>query len=151
MRNHLSTMVLMAALVAVAFMSLPSDARAQDGPGGRYSYDDGHGYEGYDPAEYEVYLKYGNIRIEVDPKSRRDEARVYVNQAHVGVVDDFDGFFQRLTLTPGTFDIEIRLDGYQTLKTRVFVESGSAYKIRESLKPDVSNLTVQGYRIAAVR
>ena len=154
MRTHMSTMVLMAALVAVAFMSLPSDARAQYGDydGVGYGYDDGHGYGAYGPFGYEDYqLKYGDVRIEVGPKSLRDEAQVYLNQAHVGDVNDFDGFFQRLTLTPGTYDVEIRLDGYQTLKKRIVVERGSANKIRESLKPVVSNVTVPGYRIAAVR
>ena len=73
------------------------------------------------------------------PKSLRDEAEVYVNESHVGDVDDFDGFFQRLSLTPGEYDIEIRLDGYQTLKTRIFVRRGSTYKIREALMPIVLN------------
>ncbi len=62
-----------------------------------------------------------------------------MNEAHVGDVDDFDGFFQSLSLTPGEYDIEIRLDGYETLKTRVFVRRGNTYKIRESLKPIVLN------------
>ena len=73
------------------------------------------------------------------PKYLRDEAQVYVNEAHVGDVDDFDGFFQRLTLTPGEFDIEVRLDGYQPLKHRIFVRRGSTHKIGESLKPIVAN------------
>ena len=81
----------------------------------------------------------GAVRIEVGPKSLRDEAQVYVNEAHVGVVDDFDGFFQRLSLTPGEYDIEIRLEGYQTLQARIFVRRGSTYKIRESLQPVVAN------------
>ena len=62
-----------------------------------------------------------------------------MNEAHVGDVDDFDGFFQKLSLTPGEYEIAIRLDGYQTLKKRVFVHRCSTYKIRESLKLIVSN------------
>ena len=152
MRKPLSTLALMAALVAVAFVSLPSEALAQYGHyyghGYRYAYGHGyyghgyygHGYGGYGPYGYGGYLSdNGSVRIEVGPKYLRDEAQVYVNEAHVGDVDDFDGFFQRLSLTPGEYDIEIRLDGYQTLKTRVFVRRGSTYKIRESLKPIVAN------------
>ena len=75
----------------------------------------------------------------MSPKFLRDEAQVYVNEAHVGDVDDFDGFFQRLSLSLGEYDIEIRLDGYQTLKQRIFVRRGSTYKIRESLKPIAAN------------
>ena len=147
MRKQLSTLALMAALVSVVFVSLPSEALAQyghySGHGYRYGY--GHGYYdyghgGYGPYGHGAYVSNdGNVRIEVGPKYLRDEAQVYVNEAHVGDVDDFDGFFQRLNLTPGEYDIEIRLDGYQTLKQRIFVRRGSTYKIRESLTPAVAN------------
>ena len=148
MRKQLSTLALMAALVAVAFVSLPSKALAQHGHYYGHGYGHGYyghgyggyGYGGYDPYGYGAYLpNYGDVRIEVSPKYLRDEAQVYVNEAHVGDVDDFDGFLQRLSLTPGEYDIEIRLDGYQTLKQRIFVRRGSTYKIRESLKPVVAN------------
>ena len=149
MRKRISTLALMAALVAVVFVSFPSEALAQYG----YHYGHGHryyghgyyghgyrGYGGYAPYGYGAdYSNDGDVRIEVSPKYLRDEAQVYVNEAHVGDVDDFDGFFQRLRLTPGEYDIEIRLDGYQTLKKRIFVHRGNTYKIRESLKPLVAN------------
>ncbi len=147
MRKQISTLVLTAALVGVAVASLPSEALAQYGHhyghGHHYGYGHGYygyGYGGYGPYGYGTYLSnYGDVRIEVSPKYLRDEAQVYVNEAHVGDVDDFDGFLQRLSLTPGEYDIEIRLDGYQTLKTRIFVRRGSTYRIRESLKPIVAN------------
>ena len=146
MRKQISTLVLTAALVGVAFVSLPSEALAQYGYGHGYGYGYGHGYYGgygghggYGPYGYGAFSNYGDVRIEVSPKFLRDEAQVYVNEAHVGDVDDFDGFFQGLNLTPGEYDIEIRLDGYQTLKTRIFVRRGSTYRIRESLKPIVAN------------
>ncbi len=153
MRKQISTLALMAALVAAVFVALPSEALAQYGHhyrhgygyGHRYGYDHGYyghgyGYGGYGPYGYGAYgSNYREVRIQVYPKYLRDEAQVYVNEAHVGDVDDFDGFFQRLSLTPGEYDIEIRLDGYQTLKQRIFVRRGSTYKIRESLKPIVLN------------
>ena len=152
MRKQISSLVLMAALVGVAFASLPSEALAQYGHhyghGHHYGYGHGYyghgyydyGYGGYGPYGYGAYLSnYGDVRIEVSPKYLRDEAQVYVNEAHAGDVDDFDGYLQRLRLTPGEYDIEIRLDGYQTLKHRIFVRPGSTYNIRESLKPLVSN------------
>ncbi len=143
MRKQMSTLALMSALVAVAFVSLPSEALAQHGHYYGHGYGHGYGgygYRGYDPYGYGAYRSnYGDVRIEVSPKYLRDEAQVYVNEAHVGDVDDFDGFLQRLSLTPGEYDIEIRLDGYQTLKQRIFVRRGSTYRIRESLKPIVSN------------
>ena len=144
MRKNISNLALAAALVAVAFVSLPSEALAQYGH--HYGHGFGHGFYGYGgygaygPYGYGTYLSNdGNIRIEIDPKFLRDEAQVYVNEAHVGDVDDFDGFFQRLTLLPGEYNIEVRLDGYQTLNTRVVVRRGDTYKIRESLKPIGTN------------
>ena len=147
MRKRISTLALTAALVAVAFVSLPSEALAQYGH--HYGHGFGHGFYGYGgygpygpygPYGYGTYLSNdGNIRIEIEPKFLRDEAQVYVNEAHVGDVDDFDGFFQGLTLPPGEYNIEVRLDGYQTLNTQVFVRRGSTYKIRESLKPIGTN------------
>ncbi len=147
MRKRISTLALTAALVAVAFVSLPSEALAQYGH--HYGHGFGHGFYGYGgyglygpygPYGYGTYLSNdGNIRIEIDPKFLRDEAQVYVNEAYVGDVADFDGFFQGLTLPPGEYNIEVRLDGYQTLNTRVFVRRGDTYKIRESLKPIGTN------------
>ena len=147
MKKKILNLALTAALVAAALMSLPSEALAHYGHYGHY-YGHGYGpgfygyggYGPYGPYGYGSYLSNdGSIRIEVDPKSLRDEAQVYVNEAHVGDVDDFDGFFQGLTLPPGEYDIEVRLDGYQTLNTRVFVRRGDTYKIRESLKPIGTN------------
>ena len=149
MRKRISTLALMAALVAVAFVSLPSEVLAQ------YGHHYGHGYgKGTSrihtdraplrrwtlgPRNRRSDSNDGNIRIEIDPKFLRDEAQVYVNEAYVGDVDDFDGFFQRLTLPPGEYNIEVRLDGYQALNTRAFVRRGDTYKIRESLKPIGTN------------
>ena len=143
MSTRISTLALMAALVAVAVVSFPSEALAQygyhHGYGHRY-HGYGYGHGGYGLYGYGAYdAQDGAVRIEISPKVLRDDAQVYVNEAHVGTVNDFDGFFQRLTLTPGEYDIEIRLDGYQTLTMRVFVQVGGTYKIRESLKPLVAN------------
>ncbi len=157
MRKQISTLALMAALVAVAFVAQPTEAHAQyrhhtaPANGHRYGHGYGHGYAHgysghgygygrYDPYGYGAYRSNdGQVRIEIGPKELRDEAQVYVNEALVGVVDDFDGYYQRLVLTPGAYDIEIRLDGYQTLTKRIFVHRGSTYKIRESLKPIAAN------------
>ena len=50
-------------------------------------------------------------------------------------MDDFDGFFQRLTLEPGEYVVEIRLDGYQPSRDHILVSAGRTYNIRQSLKP----------------
>jgi hypothetical protein len=64
------------------------------------------GYPGYGYGGYVVprYAAYGGIRIQGAPRN----AEVYVDGAYAGVVDDYDGVFQRLDLEPGSHEIEIR-------------------------------------------
>ncbi len=145
MTKQLSTLALMGALVAAATVSLPSEAHAQYGHhyGHHYGYGyygHGYGYGGHGGYGYGAYgSDDGHVRIEVSPKGLRDEAHVYVNEAHVGVVDDFDGFFQRLVLNPGQYEIEVRLEGYHPLQVHIFVAPRSTYKIRHRLEPIVAN------------
>jgi hypothetical protein len=49
----------------------------------------------------------GGVRIQ--GASRNTE--VYVDGTYAGVVDDFDGVFERLGLEPGAHEIEIRTAG----------------------------------------
>jgi hypothetical protein len=62
-------------------------------------------YSGYDD-DYD-----GRLRLKVKPRS----AEVLVDGYYSGLVDEFDGVFQRLRLEPGPHRIEIREDGYETL------------------------------------
>ena len=77
----------------------------------------------------------GAVRIEVNPKASPEDIQVFVDEGHVGVVDDFDGAFQRLHLPPGKHEIELRLEGYQSLRTTVFVTAGRTYHLRGQMKP----------------
>ena len=72
MRKHLSTLALMAALVAVAFVSLPSEALAQYGHyyGHGYRYGYGHGYYGHGYGGYGPY-GYGGTCPTTDPSGLR--------------------------------------------------------------------------------
>jgi hypothetical protein len=63
----------------------------------------GYGYGGYAPR----YDAYGGIRIQGAPRN----AEVYVDGGYAGIVDDYDGVFQRLDLEPGSHEIEIRSGG----------------------------------------
>ena len=84
-------------------------------------------YGSYDPWLYDPYYDDGyydapyyapeeradaELRLKVKPR----EAKVYVDGYFAGVVDDFDGVFQRLHLVPGQHHIEIRADGYAPLE-----------------------------------
>ncbi len=61
----------------------------------------------------------GGLRIEVTPKS----AEVYADGYYAGIVDDFNGHFQHLDLTPGAHHIEVRAPGYETLTFDVNIQA----------------------------
>ncbi len=98
----------------------------------RYGYYYGHGY--YFPRyyyDYDRYRAHASIRILVEP----EETEVYVDGYYAGVVDDFDGVFQRLNLTPGGHEITLRLDGFQTWRADVFVNPGRTLRLRHDMLP----------------
>ncbi len=134
MRNTIKTLVLAVAMAAAISLSLPAEAHAQHYYGHGYGHGFGYGYGGYGPYGY-GYSNEGAVRIEVDPKESREDIQVYVDEGHAGVVDDFDGFFQRLYLPQGKHEIEIRLDGYKTIRLSIFVSLGKTIHIRERMEP----------------
>jgi len=71
------------------------------------------------------------LRIEVKPV----EAEVYVDGYLAGSVDEFDGFFQRLNLTPGAHEIVIYLDGHRTIREKLYLSPGASYKLRRAMEP----------------
>ncbi len=146
MRHVLRTLALFAVISAGVLVFSPATADAQHyggyghgGYGHGYSYGGyghGYGYGGYGPYGYGGYrdASTGDVRIEVSPKGARDEIEVYVNEARAGVVDDFDGYFQRLYLTEGEYEIELRLPGYKPLRSSIFVARGNTYNLRGQLE-----------------
>jgi len=86
--------------------------------GGRYS--------SRDDRDYDI----GSLRLKVEPS----HGEVYVDGLYRGVVDDFDGVFQRLKLEAGAHRLEIRAAGYQTLVFDVLVTPGETTTYRGDLK-----------------
>ena len=62
----------------------------------------------------------GAVRLKVKP----EDASVYVDGYYVGLVDDFDGAFQRLHLEPGQHHMEVRLPDYDDLSFDVLIQPG---------------------------
>jgi hypothetical protein len=82
--------------------------------GGYYgAYDPWYGwFPTYGPSYSSFsYDDEGALRLKVKPAN----ASVYVDGYYVGVVDDFDGIFQRLHLEAGPHRIEVRAPQYETL------------------------------------
>jgi hypothetical protein len=85
------------------------------------------------PALY--YPPYWGItsdaRFLVTPRS----TEVYIDGALAGVVDQFDGVFQSLRLSPGTHQITLYLDGHKRRDTNVYVAPGATLKLRHTMEP----------------
>lgn len=73
----------------------------------------------------------GNLRLDVSPK----DAEVYVDGYYTGIVDDFNGIFDHLTLTAGPHSIEIRKSGFETLVLDVYVQPRRTIRYRATMQP----------------
>lgn len=102
-------------------------------PWGPYGYPYGYGY-GYG---YRDDLT-SSLRLQVTPR----EAEVLVDGYSAGTVDDFDGVFQRLRLRPGSHEVTIYLEGYRTIRQRLYLSPGADQKVKyamEQLGPGVAS------------
>lgn len=70
-------------------------------------------------------------RLEIKPRN----AQVYLDGYYVGVVNDFDGTWQRLDLPSGDHEITVYLQGYQTYRQRTFFRPGQDYHFKAILEP----------------
>ena len=87
---------------------------------------------GYGPWQYPHYGGYAassSVRLQVDPP----ETEVFVDGYFAGMVDRFDGFFQRLRLPPGEHEIELYLDGYESIRRTLYLASGETYRIQHEM------------------
>lgn len=71
-----------------------------------------------------------SVRVQVTPR----EAQVFVDGYYAGIVDDFDGTFQRLHVDRGDHEITLYLEGYRTVRQRVYLSTDSTYKIRHTME-----------------
>lgn len=73
----------------------------------------------------------GFLRLKVRPR----EADVYIDGYFVGIVDDFDGFFQRVRLKEGPHTVELRHPGYEVLTLDVLIVPGEKVTFEGDLTP----------------
>lgn len=101
---------------------------------GPYLFPYGYGPYGYGPWLAPDYGGYGYgsaVRLEVDP----EETEVYVDGYYTGIVDSFDGFLQRLRLPPGEHEIELYLEGHESVRQTLYLAPGETYRIRHRMQP----------------
>lgn len=112
------------------------------GPGGNFSvyFGWGNGYlfgsrysgrvYGYtNPGRYGSRVYFGDVRLQVRPRN----AAVYVDGYYAGIVDNFDGVFQRLTLEVGPHTIELDAPGMEPQFFDVYVDPTRTIDIHADL------------------
>ena len=72
-----------------------------------------------------------SIRLQIPQR----DALVFVDGFEAGVVDDFDGVFQRLQVIPGHHEIVVYLHGHRTFRQNLYVNPRSAHTIKHTLAP----------------
>jgi hypothetical protein len=86
----------------------------------------------YPPPYYgRYYDDTGSARLQVSPRN----AQVYVDGYFVGVVDDFDGNFQRLNVDAGEHELQFHLEGYRSFSMKVLFVRGRTVKITHTMEP----------------
>jgi hypothetical protein len=95
-------------------------------------YGPSYGYYGGYSRRYSDYgYDYGALRLKVKPR----EAQVYVDGYFAGVVDDYDGIFQKLRLREGGHRIELRAEGYLPSIFEVMIVPGDKITYDQDLRP----------------
>jgi hypothetical protein len=103
---------------------------------GGYYYDPFFGpYPWWQPVAYPrpyfpVYDHRAEVRVLVTP----NDAAVYVDGFYAGIVEDFDGFFERLPLPPGGHEIVLYLNGYRTARQTIYLHPGATFKLRVTME-----------------
>lgn len=102
--------------------------------GSYYGYGYGYGYPYYWGGYYRRYDPndaLGAARLQVTPR----ETEVFVDGYFAGVVDDFDGFSQRLRLEPGEHEVTLFLEGHRPLTRRMLFTVGQTFKVQHEMEP----------------
>ncbi len=76
-----------------------------------YGYGNSYGYYGSAGNVAADYVASGWLRLKVRPR----HADVFVDGYYVGIVDEFDGAFQRLRLEAGPHQVEVAAEGFAPL------------------------------------
>lgn len=112
--SRFAFLVKMLAVLVVASALWPSPAHAQWYP-----------YPAYRYAAPE-----SNVRVMATPR----EAAVYVDGYYAGLVDNFDGYLQRLRVTPGEHEIALFLEGYRTVRQKLYLQVNSTLKLEITME-----------------
>jgi len=97
-----------------------------------YGWYSGWGYGGSaaPSSRHDDGRRVGSIRLKASPST----AKVYIDGALVGTVDDFNGLSGHLQLDEGVYQLELRADGYRPYSGELEVKAGKTLTERVKLK-----------------
>ncbi len=103
---------------------------------GGYFYDPFFGPYPWWPRPLHPYWHYPpyDLRAELRIECRDRAAAVYVDGFYAGIVDDFDGVFQRLPLPPGGHRIVLYHEGFETAEFSVYLRPGSSFTVHHEMR-----------------
>jgi hypothetical protein len=96
---------------------------------------------------YPVYDARADVRVRVEPKAAEDAA-VYVDGFYAGIVDDFNGVFQALPLTPGGHSVVLYLEGFRTVRHNIYLRPGSTFNLRVTMERLAAGATSEPPEVA---
>lgn len=88
------------------------------------------------PYPYPYYGRWaydttGSARLQVTPRN----TKVYIDGYFVGVVDDFDGNFQRLNVEAGEHELQLHLEGHRPFTLKVLFVRDRTLRISHVMQP----------------
>jgi len=147
-------MLIAASAVGAAALVLPSPALAQRGHpphgGGTHVVVGGGFYYGapyYYPYAYPWYgfgfwypapYYYGpyyydnsaSLQLQVTPR----ETEVFVDGHFAGIVDNFDGTFQRLNVEPGEHELQLFLAGHKAVTQHIYLQPRNTFRVKYTME-----------------
>jgi hypothetical protein len=103
----------------LAALAIGSAAQAQIRYPGPFGY----------PYPYGRLSQEAELKLKVTPK----EAEVYVDGYFAGTVDEFDGAFQRLRVVPGQHEIVVYLEGYRSIREKLYLGPSRSSKLERTM------------------
>ncbi|WP_239489094.1 PEGA domain-containing protein [Luteitalea sp. TBR-22] len=79
---------------------------------------------------YAIWGITSEARLMVQPRN----TEVYIDGALAGIVDQYDGVFQSLTLSPGTHEIAFYLEGHKKQVMNAYVAPGTTLKVKHTME-----------------
>ena len=97
-------------------------------------------YDPWFPFRYGVYSQYpygqfyrpeSALRLQVSPRT----TEVFVDGYYAGIVDDFDGIFQRLRLASGEYEVTLYLPGHRTVTQQLLLQPDRTLRVKHVMVP----------------